>query len=343
MGFLRLFLALAVVAGHTSSTVFRIPMPGAFDAVNFFFIISGFYMSMVLNTKYKNVSVKTFYLSRILRIFPMYFVGLLLMILINFYNIKNFFDTLTLTSKSFFIVTNTAIFGQDLPYTFCLSTQGPTCASPSGMTINPPAWSLAIELSFYLLAPLLVKNSKLLICYLTTGLLYSISITYVDVPTVNEIYNITSVFSLNYFFYPSSFIFFGLGVIAYRLDESLMRFDLKYAIPFVLLLIQTNTNMSFWLPIFLAFALPVVFKISRKSRMDRLIGEISYPVYILHFPIIVLFSKFDNFESYSFLNWATLGDLVSIFSIILALVFSRLVEKPVNALRASIFQKDMET
>lgn len=49
MGFLRLFLALSVIAGHSQSTVFGFNGIGAWYAVQFFFIISGFYMAMVLN------------------------------------------------------------------------------------------------------------------------------------------------------------------------------------------------------------------------------------------------------------------------------------------------------
>ncbi|EPR37113.1 hypothetical protein dsx2_1056 [Desulfovibrio sp. X2] len=61
MGVLRLFLALSVVAGHAQSTVFGYRGIPATYAVNCFFIISGFYMSMILNGKYRDVSPVLFY------------------------------------------------------------------------------------------------------------------------------------------------------------------------------------------------------------------------------------------------------------------------------------------
>ena len=91
MGCFRLFLALSVVAGHTSSKVFGLPTIGASEAVSLFFVISGYYISMVINTKYFYAPKRTFYISRILRIFPMYFVGLFLCLASIFEKYKTFF------------------------------------------------------------------------------------------------------------------------------------------------------------------------------------------------------------------------------------------------------------
>ena len=73
MGLLRLFLALSVIAGHASSTVFSFQGVGALYAVNFFFIISGFYMAMILNGKYEDKTSIQFYKSRVFRLFPTYY------------------------------------------------------------------------------------------------------------------------------------------------------------------------------------------------------------------------------------------------------------------------------
>ena len=335
MGCFRLFLALSVVAGHTSSKVFGLPTIGASEAVSLFFVISGYYMSMVINTKYFYAPKRTFYISRILRIFPMYFVGLLFMLSINFREVQNFFLNLATLSKLFFISSNALILGQDLPYTVCFDTQNDLCANPVGMTVNPPSWSLAIELGFYLVAPFLVKNSKFLLLYIFFGLAYSISLRYVSIPIVNDLVNVTDLSLLNHYFYPSSFILFGLGALSYRLAHKLTKINPIIIASMLLLLSQGSLNVPFWLPVFVAASLPVIFHHSKESKIDRFIGELSYPVYILHFPVIIFVSNHLSNKSGDFLDQFTNGTIVSILTIILSLICVQIVEKPINAIRNS--------
>jgi hypothetical protein len=75
MGIIRLLLALAVVIEHTgSSRLHGISLGGAM-AVQAFYIVSGFYMALVLNQKYNFPgSTRLFYLQRYLRLVPMYWL-----------------------------------------------------------------------------------------------------------------------------------------------------------------------------------------------------------------------------------------------------------------------------
>ncbi len=72
------FLALSVIGAHADSTVFGFyGIRGQYVVDFFFFIISGFYMAMVLNGRYKETDPLHFYLNRVLRLFPTYYIGLL--------------------------------------------------------------------------------------------------------------------------------------------------------------------------------------------------------------------------------------------------------------------------
>jgi peptidoglycan/LPS O-acetylase OafA/YrhL len=88
MGILRFLLALAVIASHANGIGIPLPhekpypswaifMVDGRQAVALFFIISGFYMAMVLNTKYQNSTLK-FYGNRFLRLWPTYIIILVL-------------------------------------------------------------------------------------------------------------------------------------------------------------------------------------------------------------------------------------------------------------------------
>ena len=70
MGTLRLLLAIGVIAEHAGIAI----GVGSFTAVEAFFMLSGFYMSLILsNGTYRTLP---FYLSRALRIFPVFWLAM---------------------------------------------------------------------------------------------------------------------------------------------------------------------------------------------------------------------------------------------------------------------------
>ena len=74
MGLFRVLLAVSVFIVHVDSTGFisnLIGFGGA-NAVELFFVVSGFYIAMILNSSYsKN---RNFYLNRALRLYPIYYI-----------------------------------------------------------------------------------------------------------------------------------------------------------------------------------------------------------------------------------------------------------------------------
>jgi len=83
MGLLRAALAMAVVLGHTLSGRHRLMMIDPAAAVELFFIISGFYMGLILSEKYVGPkSFKLFITNRLLRLFPTYLLVLVISVLL---------------------------------------------------------------------------------------------------------------------------------------------------------------------------------------------------------------------------------------------------------------------
>ena len=126
MGILRLYLALCVVAVHAGSggSLLWWLIHDGQQAVQAFFVISGFYMAMVVSN-YK--SAKTFYLSRAWRIFVPYYIILVATILVSvafgllddrWLLLKPYTDNTSKHNGVAGIVlaagTNITIFGQDL-------------------------------------------------------------------------------------------------------------------------------------------------------------------------------------------------------------------------------------
>src|SRR5580658_9352582 len=73
MGILRVYLALCVITAH-STPALPWHLHDPHQAVEIFYIISGFYMALILSNGYP--TTKQFYVSRFLRIFPAYFIVL---------------------------------------------------------------------------------------------------------------------------------------------------------------------------------------------------------------------------------------------------------------------------
>jgi peptidoglycan/LPS O-acetylase OafA/YrhL len=176
MGLFRLALAFCVVLSHGLNV--PIPAARADIAVQTFYIVSGFYMAMVLTEKYHTFS--QFFTNRLLRLYPAYLAvvavtlahsllrwaigrsaadpGLLLY--------ETHFAPLDWLAKTYVVGTNAVLWGQDAALFLEFSGDGrsldfttnfaATYPFVEKLLLVPQAWSLSIELGFYLLAPWLV-------------------------------------------------------------------------------------------------------------------------------------------------------------------------------------------
>ncbi len=109
-------------------------------AVSIFFTLSGFLITYLLLTEkqsFQKISLSAFYLRRILRIWPLYFLVLLSGFLLNYESIswKGFF-------LSLFFMPNIAFVLNLVPY------------------IIDPIWSIGVEEQFYIFHPLIVQRAK---------------------------------------------------------------------------------------------------------------------------------------------------------------------------------------
>ena len=97
MGIFRVILALFVVFDHSRAVPF-LDLPGGVFAVKVFFIISGFYMTMILTKKYTGKGSYSLFISnRFLRLYPIYWAVVGLTIIFSFLSYFMFNDWMRLT------------------------------------------------------------------------------------------------------------------------------------------------------------------------------------------------------------------------------------------------------
>ncbi len=308
MGTIRFFLAFAVLISHAN--VCSINIVPAHVAVQAFFIISGFYMSLILNEKYRECGVYLYYSNRFFRLFPMYFVALVISFGVLWVQDVGIFTRLdklrsALTHGAFstvlYLWTNTAVIGQEIlfllgvnpeTHSFFWVPQGGAAMKAWQHMLVPQAWSLSMELYFYLLAPFILRRNVCWICLffvLSLGLRLSILWKHPEYDLLVRRC------------FPAELCLFLVGSLSYllftKIRESRNR-DLLGVISWITLLAvltyyeKIDGQYALGLLAFTGFiCIPFVFSLTRDRRLDRFLGNISYPIYIVHFLIIALLEK----------------------------------------------------
>ncbi len=360
IGVLRFILALAVVITHGGGFFDLSISPPAPVAVQAFFIISGFYMSLVLygRGKGKYHSIKLFYSNRFFRLFPTYISFFALALLIHywlfsqqyengmFFLVKNYienFEHFNFFTKLSYIISNITMFGQDIlhftsinPETgqlFWVKTFSSYSLRTDNFMVLPQAWSLSLELMFYALAPFILKRRLWVLM-----VIFLLSI-WLRVILYKAGYNKDP---WSYRFFPLELAMFVLGAISHRLYNIipfkktpkwliytigfvplLISFDYHYLPPIPVRYFFNTPQIIFYLSLFVC--IPFLFYISKSIKWDRQIGELSYPIYLIHLMLIPLFST----------NNSPSVIKIIIVSIVISILTVRFIDGPVDKWRQS--------
>ncbi|MBW0005243.1 MAG: acyltransferase [Hyphomicrobiales bacterium] len=284
LGIIRIFLALSVVVWHLWGHALPFTANG-YNAVILFFIISGFYMSMVLNSKYLNAPVTNFYFARALRIYPIYLV--ILALTVWFLDATGKPLPLPATTGGWLFATssNITIFG--IPW-----------LGDANWLAIPPAWTLAIELQFYLAAPFILTR-RLWVCVAVLLGLVALRLSLLDQEFTSWRYTVPR----------ADWCFFMLGAVSHRVGLFVMDDHTRKRLGWMSVAILPTAAFLCGIPVvkdldrpelwlfYLLFAasIPFIFAISARSRIDRLLGDLSYPVYVSHWLVIGFVGHFTDF------------------------------------------------
>lgn len=349
MGILRFLFATSVFFVHSSPYNLLI---GGQLAVQSFYLFSGFLISFILleNKSYGNI--KNFYINRVLRIYPIYLIILSLTILsylFSFYFFENekndlilLFENNSLKINLILFITNIFIFFQD--YLFFLSIENNNFFITQNFLANeiilskgliiPQSWTLSLELFFYLLAPFVLNKIRVIFMII----FFSIFL---------RIYLSNNGFSndpWSYRFFPNEISLFLFGSLSHQLLYPKIKILIvKYNnLPrnitvslIVLVLIFPLIEINFLLKSIIIltlffFLMPFTFIFQNQNKLDRIIGELSYPIYILHISLITFTSYIVNYFSISF----SITILSFLLTIIISIILNILVSKPINKIRA---------
>lgn len=361
MGIIRLLLALSVVISHCGN-IFGINLISSQTAVQSFYIISGFYMSLILNEKYidKNNSFKLFITNRLLRLYPIYWTVLMGTILANFVtgiissgSTFGTFDSYLLVksnilSFAFLLLSNIFIFGQDIiMFLGIIPDNGNLYFTSNFWLTKPPlwsfllvpqAWTLGLELTFYLIAPLVLKKGLKVVVTLILCSLFLRFFIYDYLGLQNDPWT--------YRFFPTEIIFFLIGYLCYKIYLRLELISIPKSISILtLLFILLFTFLYSYFPSFkvdyipfsfkvifyilsITASIPILFKFLRKNSLDIQIGELSYPVYISHILVYYICSNLP-------INFVKSGWAITLFTLMFSFFLNKFIALPIEKYRQS--------
>lgn len=363
MGLLRTFLALLVVGSHLGA------FGGATFAVKAFFVISGFYMALVIDTRYYALPIADFYASRLLRLLPTYWVVGLLTVVAELLLVPHGQEFHWLTSP---IAHWTALDAFSLPVSIVLyiglslttmlgldtgqwlgftKTGGQLSLAPdfspnatSVMAINPvpQGWSIGLEMLFYLIAPFVVRRS---VWVITSLCIFSLAfrVALMVAGFSGEPWSRT--------LFPSELIYFLLGVLGYRIYLIIpeLRFSprtevrLAIMVLFIALvywpierMLRGSLVWDVWNTVpyaLIAGGIPFLFKLTRNNAVDANIGELSYPIYMCHALVLGLIQWSPlNASPFFGVGWPRYI-LTIVLVMITAFLLDRLIVLPLDEVR----------
>jgi peptidoglycan/LPS O-acetylase OafA/YrhL len=312
MGCLRLLLALSVLIGHSDHS-FGLPDVNNTLAVRSFYVISGFYMALVLRGKYRDKPYYVFIRSRYLRLFPAYCSVLALSVLCGLgtyvltgqsgWPLHGWANTITELHPSTIVtyaLSNVFIWGQDI-LSYCkVNNHGALLfdyldaykqTTFGGYMLVPQAWTLGIELSFYLIAPFLAVRSIAVVVAVMAG---SFLLRLFVLPAFGVV---SSAFGYRFFFF--EIVYFCLGILSFDLYTFYRSRSLHgkwhWFVVGLLSLVFLSAGGAVAAPLRYAalfLIVPSLFLLTKANRLDRFVGELSYPVYISHMVVLYTLAQY---------------------------------------------------
>jgi peptidoglycan/LPS O-acetylase OafA/YrhL len=237
------------------------------------------------------------------------------------------------------VVANLVILGQDLLMFAAIAPDGQLYLTSAflgeprpayGLLLVPQAWSLGVELLFYLLAPFLLRGRTSLIV-LVAVVSVALRIVLMSSGYSNDPWS--------YRLFPTELAVFLCGALAYRafranLGVASKRVALTTLVCMIgvfLAYSQVGSGVPepakrFTVVVMLALALPSLFTLTRDWAIDTFIGKLSYPIYVSH---LLLLGFVRN-------TGAWRAPLLIIISLAAALLIVRFIEDPIDRWRTKL-------
>lgn len=296
--------------------------------VPLFFVISGFVLCLpfanhVINGG-KKIELKQYYLRRVTRLEPPYFIVMICLFFAHLILRTNTFDTLLPSLLASLIYSHNVIF-QHVPL------------------LTVVAWSLEVEIQFYILAPLLFKilylPARYIRFFLTILILLFVTLQHFYPPSFPSLFGSFQYFLIGILitdFYVRGFAISTLQNV-WMIPLALVLFLLVFFMP-----LQEETN--FWGRLVQSLLFPFIIGLFCYSvftnnilkkvfsyKFIPIIGGMCYTIYLVHYTVISMIGRFTirmSITDYFLPNFLLQVVLLVIPVLLVSGVFYLYVERP---------------
>ena len=326
-GLFRLMLACVVFAQHSTRLLL-----GA-SAVFLFFALSGYWIASIWEKDYAETQspALTFYVSRAWRLLPAFWVANLSAIVIAALrgNLPNAYRAVSFSPHLIPMISgNLGLFGYSL--------------LPHSQRLLDTAWSLDVEAEFYLIFPLLMllKPVWRVRSLFLAGFIGLCAILLYGEPVYRNLGYYSFFFAIGLFFHSSKKVpSQGLALACFA--SCLLCLCTCFAVPELRGLVLASKHAtgesvqwSYAANCAIAFIMmPFAFRTVHQPspKQDRLLGDLSYLVYLFHVPALALLS--DSYFSMNMRQRLPVLALVWIGVFIVSFAFWALVHRPLEKQR----------
>jgi peptidoglycan/LPS O-acetylase OafA/YrhL len=303
MGVLRLWLAVSVVCTHAGPIFNYRILHGGF-AVSIFYMLSGFYMAMVYERHYSG-NYRSFIISRWIRFYPpYYFVMVLTAFVLTWFVVvdRAYLGPylarrtpgliLSGAAQSWINISSFTLVGQEWGFLLRFPYQGQPFFSFFNVQNNcdaaafqwlPQAITLGLEETFCLTLPLWLRARDL-----TLWLMIFLAITFRI-----WLLSMGSMETMARSFPPAELTYFFSGILAWRRHCACGgNYSPGYKIGLAVMALWISVSEYLGINLTLqmgAFAIMAVFligplfQLTKDISWDRMLGNLSYPLYLIHF------------------------------------------------------------
>ena len=317
-------------------------------AVDFFFILSGFVISYAYDERWNKMTIGSFFKRRLIRLHPMLVMGTIIgVIAFAIEGFKTWNGEATPVSWVMLAMLLTMFMIPAIP-----GAGYEVRGNGEMFPLNGPMWSLFFEYIGNILYALFIRrlSTKLLaVLAVVLGILHAWFYIF-DISQYNCVGVGWTIDAVNFWGGMLRMLFpFTVGMLLartyrpYKIKGAFLICSILliviFAVPFISFKPQTVSINSLYEVLCIAFIFPAIVWIGASGeakgevtkQVNKFLGDISYPLYIVHYPIMYVFYKWLIKNEYYSLEQTWFVPLVVVISsIVLAYALLKLYDEPIR-------------